>query len=89
MVNYSASTVLSFGQGTGCHFMSKSCIVEGGKVPSYEDGYFCNYLVNFTELGVLDGVRKCDASHNFKAFWDTLLICRRLLTRGVNASTKR
>lgn len=31
-----------FGHGAGCGFVQGDCIVDGGEVPEYGKGFFCN-----------------------------------------------
>jgi hypothetical protein len=43
--NYSATEISPFGHAAGCPFVEEDCIVDGGDVPSYSKGFFCNELL--------------------------------------------
>mmetsp|Transcript_12295 Transcript_12295/g.15592 ORF Transcript_12295/g.15592 Transcript_12295/m.15592 type:complete len:416 (-) Transcript_12295:389-1636(-) len=42
--DYTNAEVSSFGLGAGCGFVRKDCIVNGGDIPQYNRGFFCNEL---------------------------------------------
>jgi len=66
--NYRAAKVSPFGHGAGCGFVHGDCIVDGGEVPEYGKGFFCNE--------VYDGDSAprflCDPSATHKAVCDLL-----------------
>merc|ERR1740139_29992 len=66
--DYSVASTLPFGHGAGCDFVNERCIVDGGKVPSYSKGFFCNRQLKNTDLNTISSVYGCDAGHTHKAF---------------------
>jgi len=59
-----------FGHGAGCDFVLNDCIVNGGEIPDYSRGYFCNNSLEQNNNGQLYGDLTCDPSHTHKAFCD-------------------
>jgi len=58
--NYTASPGVynpsPFGYGAGCQFLTEECIVNGGEIPTYGQGTFCNEMTTTTSI-------KCDVTH--------------------------
>ena len=54
----------------GCDFVLNDCVVNGGEIPDYSRGYFCNNSLEQNYNGQLYGDLTCDPSHTHKAFCD-------------------
>lgn len=67
--SYERAGISSFGHMAGCDFVEKDCIVDGGNVPQYSKGFFCNNTM-FVRNGALKGFYECDASHTHAAQCD-------------------
>ena len=50
--NYSLTSKSSFGHVAGCDFVNEKCIVDGGELPSYSKGFFCNSPSSFATGGL-------------------------------------
>ena len=67
--SFDVARISSFGHMAGCDFVEKDCIVDGGNVPQYSKGFFCNNTM-FLRHGELKGFYECDASHTHVAQCD-------------------
>ena len=67
--SYARAGISSFGHMAGCDFVEKDCIVDGGNIPQYSKGFFCNNTM-FVRNGELKGFYECDASHTYAAQCD-------------------
>jgi hypothetical protein len=65
--NYSASAGVlipsAFGYGAGCAFLADDCIVDGGAVPPFGVGTFCNVTTDTSDV-------RCDVTHTRAARCD-------------------
>jgi hypothetical protein len=67
-VDYRGASPSSFGLNAGCDFVDDNCINDGGSMPSWGRGNFCNSSLVLSNNGVasesLNNVF-CDPSHNY------------------------
>lgn len=65
--DYSLTSKSTFGHGAGCGFVQEDCIINGGEMPSYSKGFFCNTpssmsqsLIAFTCTATHASIGYCD-----------------------------
>jgi hypothetical protein len=65
--NYGASPGVqpasTYGYGNGCPFLTDNCIINGGAIPEFGTGTFCNTTTVTSDV-------KCDSTHQRAAKWD-------------------
>mmetsp|Transcript_30115 Transcript_30115/g.36798 ORF Transcript_30115/g.36798 Transcript_30115/m.36798 type:complete len:893 (+) Transcript_30115:96-2774(+) len=78
VANFTDALVSPWGYGAGCEFVENDCIVNGGTVPSYGAGFFCNRITKVTKDRskdkngeiVIKGDYTCSPGHTHKALCD-------------------
>lgn len=65
--DYSMTNKSTFGHGAGCGFVQEDCIVDGGEIPSYSKGFFCNTPSSMSQSHI---AYTCTATHSSIGYCD-------------------